>query len=309
MKVALFGGTGFVGSYLIRELINNDHIPRVLVRDGSEDKLTNIDSCEVVMGEVTDQSTVMGTIDGCEAVIYNIGIIRQFPKRGITFEKLHFESAKKVIRATEESGLKRFIMMSANGVKPNGTGYQKTKWLAEQLLKSTDLKWTIFRPSLIFGDPGSRNCQEFCTQLKENMLGLPFPAPIFYKGLNPFNAGDFAMSPIHAKDVAKFFVQSISMENTHRKIYELGGAETVKWNFLLNRITSSIGKNKWGIPVPIIFVKMAAFFLERFSGFPVTRGQLTMLMEGNTVEKQYFSDFEISPTRFDNKTLSYLKTN
>ena len=61
--------------------------------------------------------------------------------------------------------------MSANGVKIDGTGYQKTKHLSEQYLKYTKLNWTIFRPSLVFGDPRGNNRPEFCTQLKKDMFG------------------------------------------------------------------------------------------------------------------------------------------
>ncbi|GIT57575.1 MAG: hypothetical protein Ct9H300mP18_10040 [Candidatus Neomarinimicrobiota bacterium] len=65
-------------------------------------------------------------------------------------------------------------MMSANGVKVDGTGYQKTKYLAEEYLKFSNVDWTIFRPSLIFGDPRGGDRPEFCSQLKKDMLSLPF---------------------------------------------------------------------------------------------------------------------------------------
>ena len=77
--------------------------------------------------------------------------------------------------------------MSANGVKVNGTGYQSTKYLAEEYLKESGLNYTIFRPSLIFGKPN--NDQEFCSQLRDTMLKLPIPAPLFFDGFDLFKAG------------------------------------------------------------------------------------------------------------------------
>ena len=120
MKVALFGGTGFVGSYIIDELLKNGHEPVVLVREGSESKLNNSENCRIISGDVTDVKSIKNTIKGSDVVIYSIGIIREFPRKGVTFEKLHFQAAKECIDVAKSLGVKRFIMMSANGVKVDG---------------------------------------------------------------------------------------------------------------------------------------------------------------------------------------------
>ena len=220
MKVALFGATGFVGSYIVDELLNGGHKPVVLIRESSDEKLSQLSKCKVIKGDIDDVDAINNTIKSADAVIYCIGIIREFPNKGITFNNLHFQGAKRCMDSAIKLGVNRFILMSANGVKIDGTGYQKTKHLAEQYLKYTELNWTIFRPSLIFGDPRGNNRPEFCTQLKKDMLGLPIPAPNFHKGLNPLDAGKFAMSPINVKDVASFFVKSIDMEASFKKTYQ-----------------------------------------------------------------------------------------
>ena len=135
MKVSVFGGTGFVGGYIIKELIHQGMIPRVLVRRGSEPKITS--TPEIVIGRIENQNAITETIDGTEAVIYNIGIIREFPSKGITFATLHLQGLKSCIEIAKILGVKRFILMSANGVKKDGTGYQTTKWKAEELLKES----------------------------------------------------------------------------------------------------------------------------------------------------------------------------
>ena len=196
--------------------------------------------------------------------------------------------------------------MSANGVKIDGTGYQKTKHLSEQYLKYTKLNWTIFRPSLVFGDPRGNNRPEFCTQLKKDMLNLPIPAPNFHKGLNPLDAGKFAMSPIHVKDVASFFVNAVDMEASSKKTYHLGGV-AYYWKDIIQTIAKAYGKNKWTIPAPALAVQIIASFLGRFSWFPITKDQLTMLVEGNVCESgEFFELFKIEPTPFNTDTLSYL---
>ena len=305
MKVALFGGTGFVGAYIAEELLKNNHDPHLLVRPGSEHKVFQPDKCKVNIGDLRDFETIELIVKDSDAVIYNIGIIRQFPKKGITFEAIHFEGAKHCIDVAKYFGIKRFILMSANEVKYDGTVYQSTKFLADQYLKNTGLDWTIFRPSLIFGNPKGR--QEFCSQLRDDMLSLPLPTPLFFKGFNPWNAGQFAMSPIHVKDVASVFVKALNMKKTIGKIYEFGGPESYNWIQLIDIISAASGKKKWKIPAPVTPIKLAASIFERFPFFPITKDQLTMLLEGNTCDStSSFKFFEIDPISFSTENLEYL---
>ena len=305
MKVALFGGTGFVGAYIAEELLKNNHDPHLLVRPGSEHKVFQPDKCKVNIGDLRDFETIELIVKDSDAVIYNIGIIRQFPKKGITFEAIHFEGAKHCIDVAKNFGIKRFILMSANEVKYDGTVYQSTKFLADQYLKNTGLDWTIFRPSLIFGNPKGR--QEFCSQLRDDMLSLPLPAPLFFEGLVPWTAGQFEMSPIHIKDVAVFFVKALNIGKTIGEIYELGGPKSYTWMELIDLISAASGKKKWKIPAPVTPIKLAASIFERFPFFPITKDQLTMLLEGNTCDStSSFKFFEVDPISFSTENLEYL---
>jgi len=305
MKVALFGGTGFVGSYITRELVREGFTPKVLVQSGSLSKINS--PCEVVKGDIQNKNAILETMQGAEAVIYTIGIIREFPKKGVTFKELHLNGLKRCLEIALKIGVKRFILMSANGVRPDGTAYQRTKWQADEALKESGLNWTIFRPSLIFGDPRGEGRPEFCTQIRDDMLSLPFPAPLFYNGLLPFNAGSFSMSPIHVKNVAEFFVKSIKLKVCEKNIFDLGGPEALTWKEIIHQIALASGKRTWKIPAPVVVIKIAASILDRFKWFPVTRDQLTMLMEGNTVSTNYFDDFSINPIKFSMENLEYLK--
>ena len=309
MKVALFGGTGFVGSYIIDQLIDLGHKPRILVREGSDHKIQSSENCEIIYGDISNDTAIREVVDGSDAVIYSIGLIREFKSKGITFENTQFEGVVKCIEAALELNVKRFILMSANGVCPDGTNYFKTKWMAEQYLKNTDLDWTIFRPTAIFGDPRGHGRPEFCSQLNRDMISLPIPAPLFHEGLNPFGAGNFQMSMIHIEDVASIFVKSLEDKKFIGKIIELGG-ENITWRNIIKIISKAAGKNKFTVPAPVFAVQAVASLFERFSWFPVTKDQLTMLVQGNTCDSQkIFSDNEITPISFNEENLSYLKEN
>ena len=304
MKVAIFGGSGFVGDNIINELLEQEHKVYGLVRYGSEHKISSFNKIRTIIGDIDNPTAVEQTIMNAEAVIYNIGIIREYKSSGISFDHLHFEGLKKCVDMSQKLNVKRFILMSANGAKKNGTGYQKTKYKAEEYLKKSSLNWTIFRPSLIFGD--SKGKQEFCSQLKKDMLSFPFPAPLFFDGLNIFNAGKFEMSPIHIKDVSKMFVNSLSLNKTYKQIYPLGG-DNINWKEILKIISIASNKeSKMFIPAPAIFIKIATTLLGGLS--PISKEQLMMLMEGNVCDsKEVFKIFEIDkPITFSPENLDYL---
>lgn len=306
MRVAIFGGTGFVGSYIVDALVQAGHQPVALVRPGSEGKLQHPNECEQVDGDIDDAEAIAETLAGSEAAIYNIGILREFPERGITYEALHLEGAIRVIDAAQAAGVKRLLLMSANGVKPDGTGYQRSKYDAEQYLQGSNLAWTIFRPSVLFGDPRGR--MEFATQLYREIIRSPLPAPLFYGGLLPFGAGAFRMSPVHVSDVAAAFVRSLGTDQAAGRIYPVCGPDALEWKNIIRTLADAGGTDKLALPAPAWGVKLAASVLDRFEFFPITRDQITMLMEGNTCSDASWSeDLGIERRRFTPENLSYLR--
>ena len=306
MKVTVFGGTGFVGSYLVDALVAAGHHPVVLVREGSEHRLNQAEHCTLITGDLDTQAAIEAALDGADAAIYNIGILREFPRKGITFNALQYQAPVRVIDAAVAAGVKRFLLMSANGVKEHGTAYQQTKHRTEQHLKETKLDWTIFRPSVLFGDPRGR--MEFASQLAHDIIDSPLPAPLFFDGLLPTGAGQFKMSPVHVENVAQAFVNSLDNDAAIGKVYRLGGEDSLTWQEILSRIASTKGKRKLMLPVPAIGVSAAASLLDRFEAFPVTHDQITMLMEGNTCPADDLVSLGIEPIAFNDKALAYLHT-
>ena len=303
-RVGLFGGTGFVGSYLVDGLLANDIQPVLLVREGSESKVRRRDRCRIVTGDINDDAAIRQVVDASDALIYNIGILREFPNRGITYEKLHDEAARRVMDTAQAAAVRRFLLMSANGVKPEGTGYQRSKNSAELYLKELDLDWTIFRPSVLFGDP--RGLMEFATRLSTEIIDSPLPAPLFHPGLLPLQAGRFEMSPVHVTDVAAAFIKALQDPRTIGMTLQLGGPETITWRDILSRLAAARGRDKLMLPAPALGVMAAAALLDRFEAFPVTRDQVRMLLEGNTCPAEDLVKLGIDPKPFSGEALHYL---
>lgn len=279
MRIAIVGGTGFVGSYVVDALLENGHRPVLLVRPGSEHKVHRARECDLVTGNVDSTVDFLELLRNCNGAIYLVGILREQPRQGITFEALQYAGAVRFIDAAVESGIKRFLLMSANGVKIPGTAYQETKLRAEQHALASNMAVTVFRPSVIFGDP--RGHMEFATQLVNDMIVPPIPAVGFFNALGE-KRGRVLMSPVHIGDVADAFAAALDDPSTVGQVITLAGSETLAWEQMLRRVAAALGRSKWVLPMPIELMKLAALVLDWLPAFPVTRDQLTMLAEGNT---------------------------
>ena len=304
MRIAIFGGTGFVGFHLLKFLCEENIHVNALVRSGSEAKLWKNDNISCISGDIFSEASVLQTLEGCDHVIYSIGILEESYKDGSTFQSLQYEGLKKVVDNCSGRNIKKFILMSANGVDKNVTEYQKTKLSAEKYLQNSKFDHTIFRPSVIFGNPKGR--MEFATQLNNEMIKLPIPAVNFFSSLNP-KLNTVKMSPVHVDDVVSAIHVALASDKTHNKIYELGGPDDLSWIQIINTIMLATSKKKLVVPMPINIMKIFTKFFSWVPGLPVTYDQITMLEQGNTVSSVCLRELigrELQS--FNTKNLEYL---
>lgn len=286
MKVFVTGGTGFVGTEIIRQLTAAGHTARCLVRTGSEHKMEILKGVEIRHGDASQPETLVDALKGCEAVIHLIGIIREFPHKGITFKKLHVEATGNLLQAAREQGVGRFVHMSSNGTREGATSdYHQSKWAAEELVRDSDLDWTIFRPSVIFG-PGD----QFINMLADMMHKLPVMPVI--------GDGAYRMSPVAVEDVAKGFIKSLKLQEASGQVYHCCGPQALTYDEILDEIGRALGKTSvTKLHHPLCLMKPVVGLLDGFSWFPLTRNQLTMMLEGNVCDPEpWAKTFGIKPT-------------
>ena len=283
MKIAVFGGTGFVGSHAVRSLVAAGHQVSMLVRSGSEHKVPDVEIWRRITGDFGDETALDSVLKDCDAVLYSVGLLREFPKRGITYENTQYQGVVRVAAGASRRGARRFILISANGVKQPGTKYQETKLRAEQHLMNSDLDVTIFRPSVIFGDPDGKI--EFATQLYRDMVAQPLPAVGFFSGLTP-GRGQVLMSPAYIGDVTKALCTVFESPSSIGQTYRIGGPEILSWSEMIKRIAAAVDRRKWIVPMPIGVMKLAALLFDWLPSFPVTRDQLAMLAENNIADPE-----------------------
>src|ERR1043166_2982265 len=272
MKVFLTGATGFVGGNMLRRLLAEGHSVRALVRDPQKAGLADNAKTELVAGDVVASAGLDEGMQGCDAVIHLVGIIVE--KGSNTFERVHHLGTHNVVEAAKRTGIKRFVQMSALGVRANGVAaYQTTKWKGEEEVRGSGIPFCILRPALIFGEGDG-----FVTQMMETMRSAPLFRPVPGPGKPRFR-------PIFIDDVTACFVRALTAGAAPNQTITLGGAAAPPLNEVLAEIARYAGVRKPAvhIPLPLMFAG-AAVMQTLLKNPPVTMDQLRMLREGSTCD-------------------------
>ena len=293
MRIFLAGGTGFVGGHVRFALLENGHELRVR----SHRRLAGTEpGIEAMEGDVTRPETLAAAMQECDAVINLVGIIREFPARGITFEKLHVEATKNLLAAARHTGIRRFIQMSALGARPDAVSrYHQTKYQAEEAVRASDLDWTIFRPSVIFGPK-----DDFINKLADLVKKIPL-VPVIGDGC-------YRLQPIDANDVARCFAMALEMPETVGQSYGLCGRDRITYRELLNIVARTLGKRSVRtLQVPVSFMTLVTPLLQSFSFFPITMDQITMLLEESICDGAWKETFRFDPVGIEEAIHVYLQ--
>jgi NADH dehydrogenase len=253
--VMVTGASGFVGRYVVRELVARGHTAICPVRNEAKLRAQthrlDPDAVVPVPGDPLDERVLVRCLEHADAVIHLIGIISESRSGGQTFERVHVDGTRQVLHACERAGVRRYVHMSALGAR-EGTGrvsrYHQTKWRAEEAVRRSIAQWTILRPSLIHGPEG-----EFMQMMKFFATSLRQPVMPY------FGRGDRSIQPVHVKDVAACFVGALSRPETILKTYDLGGPERYTWKELYDTCALAIaGRKRVKVSVPVLLAKLAA---------------------------------------------------
>lgn len=292
MNVFVAGGTGYIGNHVIERLIKNGHTVRALVRKGSE-ALLNDRHVEFAYGDIAEPASLSGVLNGCDTVVYLIGIPREFTAQGITFELAHVEGVRRLYEKAVSAGIKRWIHISANGVRPDTKdGYIRTKYRAEEYIKMQDIPYTILRPSVVYGGEAD-DTFNFVNTVRDLLVKFPLIVPVIGNGA-------YTLQPLHVDDLSLAVSMIIGKPSTCNKTYSLCGAKSVSYNEILDSITLRYKlKKKIKIHIPAFLVKSAARLFQEAESFPVTVEQADMLVRGNTcADSDLFNELGIVPKGF-----------
>lgn len=259
--VAVTGATGFVGRHAVRELLARGWRVRALTRDlvkGSE-VLPGDERVEPVRGDMFDHRALGELLDGCAAAVNAVGILRE-AGGGQSFQRVHVEGVRKLLGAMAQKGVDRLVQVSALGVGAGAkTAYARTKFDAEQLIRTSGVRWTILRPSLVHGAEG-----EFMRQAADWARGRSAPylfMPYFARTTGSFPAMKLEaprIQPVAVEDLARAIGQSLERDASVGEIYPIAGGEVVTWPQMLEFVRDHVSLARPGIRVRGIPAKLAA---------------------------------------------------
>jgi NADH dehydrogenase len=284
-RVFVTGGTGFVGKSVVRALLAQGFLVRVLVSPGSEHDLKGFESIDRVPGDVLKAEGLAPSVEGCSALIHLVGIIQEQRSRGLTFERLHVQATRNMLALARAVGIKRYVQMSALGTRPDARArYHRTKWEAEESVRASELDWTIFRPSIIFGRGDA-----FVSMLARMVKRAPV-VPVL-------GGGSYRLQPIPVEQVAEGFARVLRAPLGVRQTYDVAGPVPYAFVDLLDEIGHASGRSRVRkIHVPLGPVKAITRALDWLPFYPISTDQLTMLEEESVGDpSRFFADLGIKP--------------
>lgn len=284
--ILVTGGTGFVGSHLIRQMRQEGLLVRAVVRSPAKAIWLRDLGVEVVPGDVSDKASLEKAVQGIERVVHLVGIIQEAP--GATFQGVHVDGTRNLVEAARKAGVRHFLFQSALGTRANAASrYHRTKWEAEELVRGSGIPSTVLRPSLIYG-PGD----QFTIRLSD-MIRLSPILPII-------GSGRSKVQPIFINDVVACIVKAVTSDAYLNELYELGGPEQLTYEEVSRAIAAALGVSRPALHLPLVFIRSMARVMETVLPKPlVTTDQLIMLQEDTVCSMKDIRDaFGIEPILF-----------
>jgi NADH dehydrogenase len=268
----VFGGSGFIGRYVVKRLAAAGYVVRVAVRDPEGAMflrpMGGVGQIVPLYAPVTQEALVARATEGADVVINLTGILAE-GKKG-DFFRTHTEGAGRIARLAASSVARHVIHISAIGADPKSASlYARSKGLGEEAVRSAFPQAVILRPSILFGPED---------QFFNRFAGMAGVSPAL-----PVVGAKTRFQPVYVGDVADAVLAGVNREDTAGCQFELGGPDIKTFRQLLEYMLYVIGKSRDILDLPLPLARFQALFLERLPGKLLTGDQIKLLQCDNVV--------------------------
>ena len=280
----IFGGSGQIGSFLIRKLTKNNIKVTVVTRNVHQKGLKiktqgNAGYIDIKEANIFEEKKIETLFKDADFCINLIGILYE-KKRGNTFRNIHTVFPTILAKLCKKYNLKHFIHISALGInEATDSKYAISKLEGENNILNNFPKSTILRPSIVFS-----NSDNFSTQFMTLLNRLPV-FPLYYSGKTKF-------MPIHCTDLTEI-IYHILTNKVETQVIECVGPEVLTFKEILQILLNLINKKRFLLPFPTPIAKLTAKFLQLMPKPLLTEDQLRLLKYDNISSGKYKTNFEI----------------
>ncbi len=280
----IFGGSGQIGSFLIRKLTKNNIKVTVVTRNVHQKGLKiktqgNAGYIDIKEANIFEEKKIETLFKDADFCINLIGILYE-KKRGNTFRNIHTVFPTILAKLCKKYNLKHFIHISALGInEATDSKYAISKLEGENNILNNFPKSTILRPSIVFS-----NSDNFSTQFMTLLNRLPI-FPLYYSGKTKF-------MPIHCTDLTEI-IYHILTNKVETQVIECVGPEVLTFKEILQILLDLINKKRFLLPFPTPIAKLTAKFLQLMPKPLLTEDQLKLLKYDNISSGKYKTNFEI----------------
>ena len=269
MRIAITGGTGFVGGHLAQRLAEDGHEVVVLARGVDRRPraraTTATPGVTYVAASVGDPDALTRAFEGCDAVAHCAGINRELGAQ--TYDAIHVQGTRNVVAAAERAGVRRLVLLSFLRARPAcGSAYHESKWAAEEIVRASSLDWTVLKPGMVYG-----RGDHFTDHLSHALHTFPV-----YVGI-----GARPVRPLWVGDLVDVLVAATTTPRLTRLTVPVTGPTERGFDDAVRDIAAVAGRRVRTIRLPMAFHEVLGWVTERLMTTPlVARAQVRMLREG-----------------------------
>ena len=272
MKIAITGGTGFVGGHLAVTLAQRGHqvvaVARGVDRRPWAEEVLSTRGVALVTAGLGDEEALRRAFAGCDAVAHCAGINRELGRQ--TYGAVHVEGTRHTVRAAEQAGVRRIALLSFLRARPNcGSAYHETKWAAEEIVRASKLEWTVLKPGIIFGRGD---------HMLDHLTRALCTFPVFV------SMGRRLVRPVAVGDVVNILAAALVGGRLTEKTTPVTGPTELHFDDAVRLVGKVIGKRPVLVPLPIALTYGVAWFAERLMTVPLIAAAQVRILEEEVVD-------------------------
>jgi uncharacterized protein YbjT (DUF2867 family) len=291
-RVTVFGGTGFVGRRVVRQLSLSTITVRIASRHPAPAEGDNV---EQIVADAHDERAVEAAIAGADGVVNAISLYAEH--KGDTFHAVHVEAAARIASVARRAGVKRLVHLSGIGADAaSASPYIRSRGEGEAAVQAAFPGAVVIRPAVMFAPDDA-----FLTTILRLLRTLPaYPL---------FGDGRTRLQPVYADDIAAAVAQVLRQPQRPSPIYELAGPRVYSYEELLRTVARSAGLRPALVRIPFAFWDAAAGLAEFLPRPPLTRNQVDLMQIDTTASdgRPGFGAFGISPRSLEEELKAMVK--